>query len=210
LQGYPDGTFRPANNINRVEAIKIVFNVIIPADKLPSPTEAEKALPMPNDADMTQWYAPYLRFTIVKELLDGQHVTTGPNNAFYYKPGENMTRKEVAEMIFRMLVYLQERDVFAEMMANAACFWVQQHDKMTETELNNGMVMIFTEAGFSEEEANALTTKYQYDNVVQADIDSQAKTKCGPGSTQETIDVPVGDPEGYSQMLKMMSQEAAQ
>ena len=108
VSGYPDGKFKPSNPVNRVEAIKIVFNIMIPSKPLdywPTPTEAEKQLPLPKDAAKGQWYAGYLAFAIAKELLDGQHVT-GNSNAFYYKPAESMTRKEVAEMMYRIWLYM--------------------------------------------------------------------------------------------------------
>ena len=50
VNGYPDGTFKPAAQVNRAEAIKITFNVMIPStpvDYWPTPTEAEKQLPLP-------------------------------------------------------------------------------------------------------------------------------------------------------------------
>ncbi len=101
-----------------------MIHALLLNEEWPTPTDAEKALPMPSDADMNQWYAPYLRFSIVKELLDGQHVTQNADQSYYYKPADGMTRKEVAEMIFRTELYSLERPTYAEIYAKQS-FGVQ-------------------------------------------------------------------------------------
>lgn len=103
VEGYNDGKFKPAENINRVEALKIILNVIfeeIPQSHL-DPNESPA-----KDIDLNEWYAQYFTFADVSDLLDRQHVNVSGDSYFYY-PQKEMTRKEVAETIYRSLVFTQ-------------------------------------------------------------------------------------------------------
>ena len=90
--GYPDGTFRPANNVLDVEAFKMILNargVELATDYVPLLFEGIS----PNE-----WYRPYL---VTAEKL---------NLTDYFTPGADYKRGEVAEVIFRTLV-INEMDV---------------------------------------------------------------------------------------------------
>ncbi|MBI2634671.1 S-layer homology domain-containing protein [Candidatus Peregrinibacteria bacterium] len=93
VEGYQDGTFKPANNINRVEAIKIILEGIfdggVPSAPGPKPVEFD-------DVNSQEWYWEYFNFAGTNDLLDTQHVRDSK-----FLPNKNMTRKEVAEMIYR-------------------------------------------------------------------------------------------------------------
>lgn len=96
VEGYPDGKFRPEQNINRVEALKIILGVIfseIPENGTLNDTSVA-------DIGQGEWYEKYFILADNKDLLDKQHITTEGSKYFYY-PGENITRKEVAETIYR-------------------------------------------------------------------------------------------------------------
>ncbi|MBN2306885.1 S-layer homology domain-containing protein [Candidatus Peregrinibacteria bacterium] len=84
--GYPDGTFKPANNVLDVEAFKMILNargVELDASFVP----LLFATVSPNE-----WYRPYL---VTAEKL---------NLTDYFKPGANYKRGQVAEVIFRTIV----------------------------------------------------------------------------------------------------------
>jgi len=199
VKGYPDSTFKPANNVNRAEAIKIIISSSLTQDQIPNPTPAQMALQMPSDFDPNAWYAGFLRFAMVKELLDGQHVTV-KGDTYQYYPAGNMTRKEVAEMLWRIGIYISERDKYAEVMVAATCYWVQNQATLSKDELNQGVVKVFTDNLFTEEEMNSLTVKYQDDTALQAKIQSDTNTQCGSTQTLPmTQELPVGDPEGATQ-----------
>jgi hypothetical protein len=88
VEGYGNGTFRPANTVNKAEYLKMLFgtNNIGVTDTVTANPYAD----VPKDA----WYAPYAYMTNRKNLMD---VT---NNIL--DPANGMTRGDVAETIYRM------------------------------------------------------------------------------------------------------------
>ncbi len=55
IQGYPDGTFKPAQTVNKVEAIKILINsqgILIPYLVSKAPY---------NDIPLNAWFTPYIK-----------------------------------------------------------------------------------------------------------------------------------------------------
>ncbi|MDD3896774.1 MAG: S-layer homology domain-containing protein [Candidatus Peribacteraceae bacterium] len=85
IGGYPDGTFRPARNINTAEAAKIVV-------------EAFGLEVSVQDAET--WYAPYM------ETLEG--IEALPSTAT--DPAHLLTRGEMAEVIYRVMVRVEEQE----------------------------------------------------------------------------------------------------
>ncbi len=181
VDGYPDGTFKPGNNVNRVEAIKIVLNALIAEELWPTPTDAELNYPIPADAEDGAWYSGYLRFAIAKELLDGEHVT-GDETAFYYKPGEPMTRKEVAEMVYRVWMYMTERVEYAELIVDGACLFLENAD-LTEDEQAALWEEGLNPIGYSLDDVGTLTLKYESDDVLNAMIADGTALECGDASS---------------------------
>jgi len=100
IKGYPDGNFLPANNVNRAEAVKVTLNAMIPEDEWPELNSIEELYLMPADLDMDAWYANHLQMALVKDFLDKAHTTENPEGTINYFPSGEMTRKEVAEMIY--------------------------------------------------------------------------------------------------------------
>lgn len=96
VEGYPNGKFKPEANVNRVEALKIILQAIF--DGVPSKDVLHDDSVL--DIDTQAWYAKYFIFADNKDLLDKQHIITD-NDGYYYLPEDNMTRKEVAETIYR-------------------------------------------------------------------------------------------------------------
>jgi|CXWL01.1.fsa_nt_gi hypothetical protein len=78
IDGYPDGTFRPAQSINFVEAAKILSNVF----------SLEVGLPDTGEF----WYVPY-----VKRLSDLHAIPTSVTRF-----DQILTRGEMAEIVFRL------------------------------------------------------------------------------------------------------------
>ncbi len=95
VEGYPDGSFKPANQINLVESLKIVqlgYNIDLSGIDVTQNPYA--------DAFAGQWYAPYIQYAKDKNLIDSDDL-----NKVY--PDQGMTRGSLAEVIYRLL-YIQE------------------------------------------------------------------------------------------------------
>ncbi|KKR26790.1 MAG: hypothetical protein UT55_C0001G0001, partial [Candidatus Peregrinibacteria bacterium GW2011_GWE2_39_6] len=94
VQGYPDGTFKPDQEVNRVEFIKMLTKALkIDVDPV--------VIDNPYlDINRLEWYAPYAQF--VKETnISPWNTNLAPSTA--------MSRGEVAEMLYRILV-LEEKN----------------------------------------------------------------------------------------------------
>lgn len=78
ISGYPDKTFRPADNINTAEAAKILVNTF--------------DLPLPPGLPSDPWYTSYIAALSNAEALP----STATN------PSHLLTRGEMAEMIYRV------------------------------------------------------------------------------------------------------------
>jgi len=87
--GYPDGSFRPGLNVNKVEALKIILNAFGVQTSKPSPGQ------MFADTSVDDWYAPFLSVAIQRNLLE----EIGSKS---FHPGNPRTRGEVAEMVARI------------------------------------------------------------------------------------------------------------
>jgi hypothetical protein len=93
VDGYPDGTFRPANSVNFAEAAKIIVNTF--------------EISVQNDPQ--EWYKPYV------EALALHHAI--PSSIRY--TDSFITRGEMAEMIYHMELSLKHPDVVASSSAKS-------------------------------------------------------------------------------------------
>lgn len=96
VEGYSDGTFRPANPVNRVEALKMITQVIgIPVEEV-----GEEALQVVKfvDVSVSAWYTKYLYAAYIKGILPiaGQDPSR-------FTPDWPLLRGEAAAMIFNAL-----------------------------------------------------------------------------------------------------------
>lgn len=94
VKGYDDGNFHPSDEVNKVEAAKMLVNIMGMDDELDEDVSIDD-LPyddLPNDG----WYLQYLKVLVdhgIPEVTDGN-----------YKPGDSMSRATIAEYLFRVLV----------------------------------------------------------------------------------------------------------
>ncbi len=88
IKGYPDGTFKPDQTINRAEALKIIFESLGESDvTLSSTTESSSSIRVFPDVDPTQWFAKYVKAAKQKSLIKGY-----PDGS--YKPTQFVNRAE--------------------------------------------------------------------------------------------------------------------
>ena len=89
IEGYPDGTFKPASNVNKAEALKMLLEVF--------GVDTEKPVVKPyDDVAVYEWFAPYVGTAKDLGLLEetGNH----------YWPGADITRGQISENLYRLLL----------------------------------------------------------------------------------------------------------
>lgn len=90
VEGYPDGTFKPLNSVKKVEFLKMLIesmNIDV------NPNVGRFTF---TDVNEDEWYAPYVKFAIDKNLIDVE--------GREFKPNEKMSREQVAEAIYRVKI----------------------------------------------------------------------------------------------------------
>lgn len=97
VEGYEDGTFKPANNINVAESIKIILLAF--DQKIGNPPTQN---PYP-DVETSNWYATYALYAKNKQFIE-----SGDDGLLHAE--EDITRGEFAEIIYRLL-YVDENDL---------------------------------------------------------------------------------------------------
>lgn len=93
VSGYQDGKFRPADSVNLAETLKILFEA---ADvSLPEVTN-DVFVDVPKDA----WFAPYIMYARNHNIILADDYGA-------VHPAQAMTRSAFAEVIFRMMIVLE-------------------------------------------------------------------------------------------------------
>ncbi|MBU2213578.1 S-layer homology domain-containing protein [Patescibacteria group bacterium] len=77
VEGYPDGTFKPAQTVNFAEALKIAYST----------------LNIPTESIAGEWYARYLAHSKYNNILFSNTADVGGN----------MTRKDVIWIAWKLL-----------------------------------------------------------------------------------------------------------
>lgn len=113
IEGYPDGTFKPSQCVNRVEAVKMAIlefgNGEIPGvwGMYAQPYDV-------SQMDDNLWWQKYLNSAQSANLVGDEHfdrfnvdygdkaINDFQNPRYNFGPDEPMPRKEVAEMLYRM------------------------------------------------------------------------------------------------------------
>jgi len=107
IEGYPDGTFKPGQCVNRAEALKMAvlgFEIYDENAGGDRPDIYVDVMPGNN------WFDAYIYSAIDRNAVGKDHVTMDEENHIFY-PGDSMTRKEVAEMLYRIKT-LTDNEVF--------------------------------------------------------------------------------------------------
>lgn len=93
VDGYPDGSFRPADTVNKAEFFKILFNGmgVEVSDNI-------KLAPF-DDVPADSWFAPYFSKAKSIKILD---------KVDFIYPSQPMTRGEVADAMYKLMLYLEK------------------------------------------------------------------------------------------------------
>ncbi len=97
IAGYSDGTFKPANNINMAEVMKILL-LAAGKDGFENPQDAVFV-----DVEAGAWYAPYAYYAREKNL-----VLAGDDGRIGI--ASDMNRAEFAEIIYRMIIVKESQE----------------------------------------------------------------------------------------------------
>ena len=90
IEGHPNGTYLPSHSLNRAEFLKILLSSYgIFLNDYPI-TEIYP------DTEIDAWYAPYVQYSKDYGLMD-------PDSEGNFNPGNEVTRGEVAETIYRLI-----------------------------------------------------------------------------------------------------------
>lgn len=95
VNGYEDGSFKPWQAVNKVEAIKMIAKVYSWEPK----TVIEKPF---LDTPINEWYTADVHLAKLKNLL----ATSGQ----YFYPANNISRGEIAEIIYRYLIIMELKE----------------------------------------------------------------------------------------------------
>ncbi len=68
IGGYPDGTFRPNQKVNRAEALKIIIAPLTKEDQLNTAKGVKSAF---SDIGDDAWYKPYVEIARASGVVDG-------------------------------------------------------------------------------------------------------------------------------------------
>lgn len=86
MDGYPDGTFRPAEVVTRAQAVKLLY-------ALSGSTPVNYPLPFPDVAE-EQWYTEAVRWAAAQGIVTG-------NTEGAFQPDAPLTRQDLAVLLVR-------------------------------------------------------------------------------------------------------------
>ncbi len=98
IKGYPDGTFRPDDPINRVEAIAILMRAF-QFDVYSTGMRMDQF----QDVLTWEWYFPSTNFAIQNRLIDGIRLPGGRIMHEAFGPGRNITRAEMSKLAVKSI-----------------------------------------------------------------------------------------------------------
>lgn len=124
VEGYEDGTFKPAQTVNLVENLKI----LLLTQKTDLSTLSVTGDPY-ADAYADQWYATYVQYAKNKNLIDSD-----AGNMIY--PAQGMTRAKLAEAMYR-LMYIKEMGM--DSYSNSTQQQTQQITQQTTQQLTTNV-----------------------------------------------------------------------
>lgn len=95
MTGYPDGTFRPEQQVSRVEAV----NSMVKGLGIQTPANPEAVLqPYQDNAEIPGWARGRMAAAVQAGLFSGD-----PNNTDLLKPNEAASRADVAALVYKSM-----------------------------------------------------------------------------------------------------------
>lgn len=100
VQGYSDGTFKPEQTVNRAEALKMLLAAAEISVSSPSSAPFE-------DTPTSAWYSAYANYAKTWNIQP-------PQSDGWWHPEEEVTRANLAEMVYRLQMTEEEGHAFDE------------------------------------------------------------------------------------------------
>lgn len=98
VSGYPDGSFKPEDPINKVEAIKMLMNAF-KFDVLSVGQRSDNF----QDILTWEWYFPTLNFALQNHMIDGIRLPNGKIEYDAFGPGRAIKRSEMAKLAVKAI-----------------------------------------------------------------------------------------------------------
>lgn len=92
VSGYPDGTFKPDNKINRAEFTKIIIEAAVPTTEIEACLASHDETALFSDIGLTDWYSKYICIAKDKGIISGY-----PDGSF--QPAQEITFVEATKII---------------------------------------------------------------------------------------------------------------
>lgn len=103
LIGYPDGTFKPLQNVTRAEAAKMISYMMVGTDEV----EKWPAKQVFDDVPADHWAAKYITFCEYNDVINGY----GDGN---FGPSDKVTRAQLAKMLLAACGYGKKGELVGE------------------------------------------------------------------------------------------------
>ncbi len=136
IVGYIDGTFKPNQTINKVEALKILGEV----QQWDLPQEIN-SLPY-TDISATAWYTKYVVFAHTNDYLE--------ETEDFFNPSDLMTRANISEIIYRTLINEITEDETQNTVPNEEIEAEYSADNTAKTDDTNDEELSFTPHDYEE------------------------------------------------------------
>ncbi len=179
VEGYLDGSFKPADPVNKVEALKM----LLLSQGVDLETDYRYVYDDVNEED---WFMSYVVTAQSMGILeeDGQ----------YFSPDADRDRKGIAENLYRLLLNL-EIDNFSDLMSELACLYYEDTSRPYSDVEDEVMTMLSDHGYENEEELQAYIESIRdfsffqdFEAQLSADIESSCAADVeASGETPESV-----------------------
>lgn len=108
VSGYPDGTFKPKNKINRAEFTKIIAEATIPESTIENCLNQADNSNIFNDVNTADWYAKYVCAAKEQGIIGGYpDGTFGPEKEISFVEASKIITLGVGEYIYETDIWYQ-------------------------------------------------------------------------------------------------------
>ncbi len=175
VKGYPDGTFKPNQEISKAEALKILGELVSWDLNMFDMSQATVSF---KDVNLSQWYGPYLYYA------SSMHIIDDAGNLF--EPSKPITRGQMAEYIYRDYVVRETGGAYTESKDSA--FATGFSGTYANCSTADAALNILKEELIMNEPNKDILTVYQKPSSVDRGDYFQTFGDDGPGGTIERID----------------------